>query len=73
MICTMRDQDGGAHVDGSISDEEYYNFSLWGDLTLKYALIGPNGQELKPIKYGVQAIIRQIAWEAEQSLSRIGL
>lgn len=80
MIFTIRSQDGGSHVDGHITDEQYFNFSQRGDPSVSFTRAGDglflnhfghaNGT---PIKNGIPATMRQIAWEVDHSLSQIGL
>jgi len=61
IILSIRDQDGGAHVDPELTDEEYLKLT-----TDPVAAIRIGG---KPAKGLHLAIARQIGWEIEQTFT----
>jgi hypothetical protein len=73
MILTLRSQDGGAHVDDSIRDEAYY--WLANDANPGIRSVGPPGSPNatgRPIEHGHRATVRQIGWEMDETLKRLG-
>ncbi len=77
VIFTARSQDGGAHVDQSISDPSYRDFSVNGDPNIK--AFRDTGAQMSPassgvaIKGGTWAIIRQLTWEIDETLKSAGV
>lgn len=71
----VRSRDGGSHVDKKLRDPDYASFSRQGDPLFKIPKGGALSTEPggSPLKYGNRAIIRQIAWEVDYSLAKIGL
>jgi hypothetical protein len=72
IIFSMRNQDGGSHVDSHITNEDYATFSRKGDPWIRSikngVSFGENGGEQIP--NAMRAIVRQLAWEVDQSLIR---
>jgi hypothetical protein len=75
VIQTLRDQDGGAHVDEGNTNQDYYSAKLKGDRSWQFVVHdGSSGQEIvKPISNAIFATARQIGWEVDQSLKARGL
>lgn len=61
LISSARDQDGGAHVDGELTDENYTSLIADLDPSLRHGDV--------PFRNAHLACIRQIGWEMEASLS----
>jgi len=72
LISTARDQDGGAHIDATISDESYLSFLKNGDVNLRYIQNGNvvlgNTNGGAPIRNGIRSMVRQVGWELEKSI-----
>jgi hypothetical protein len=76
LIFTMRDQDGGGHVDPTISNADYVKFKKDGDPLFRQidrGVVFGEGAVGEPVANGLPATIRQIAWELDQSLIKLGL
>jgi hypothetical protein len=65
LVCSLRDQDGGSHVDGALTDEAYASLSRENGASW-YILTGGFESAVKPGPH--LATMRQIAWEIETSL-----
>lgn len=65
LIQSMRDQDGGSHFDGELTDEVYAAFAKENAAGLQIS--DNNGTRDTPIGPH-QATVRQIGWELEQSI-----
>ena len=68
LLRTLRDQDGGSHYDPEISDKAYKLMKSgagWGFMT-------PDGSE-HPMEDAELATVRQIAYEVEITLDKVGL
>jgi hypothetical protein len=69
LTCSLRDQDGGAHLDGSLTDEAYISISRQNGAGWEF--VAP-GREPQPVAPGPHlATMRQIAWELEESLATL--
>ena len=65
LVMTLRNQDGGSHLDGEISNAAYLDFKAGG---IGWIATRPDGTS-GPIDPGPQlACMRQIAWELEQTI-----
>lgn len=83
LVFTLRTQDGGGHVDRAISNAEYASLKTQGDGTAR--LLSGGGVEFYGVEFfgdqttgelipnGVNAHMRQIAWELDESLKLAGL
>jgi hypothetical protein len=78
LVFNMRNKDGGAHVDDTISDPDYTTFRESGGLEVRFhpkvglSFFGDPSKG-EPVENGVRSHVRQIAWEVDVSLSQIGL
>ena len=78
LVFTMRTQDGGSHVDDHISDKDYWKLLTVGDPAIRVTRDsgGPRLRggvaESTAIPDGPTMLVRQVAWEVEQSLSKFG-
>lgn len=74
---TLRNQDGGSHVDSHIRNEQYQLFKDHGAPGMRHidgaVTFGVTIHEGQPVVNGVRATMRQIAWEVDQALIGIGL
>lgn len=68
LVFSLRDQDGGSHLDGHLTDETYVAFAR--ENAAGWVLV-KDGQESTPTVGPHLATMRQIAWEVEQVLSGI--
>lgn len=68
LVCNLRDQDGGSHVDAELTDELYTGLG-YKDSTA-YFRVKVDGTQ-HPVPYAHLASMRQIAWELEYSLSDV--
>ncbi|MFA7586584.1 MAG: hypothetical protein WCY11_10400 [Novosphingobium sp.] len=78
IIFGLRNQDGGAHVDAARSDENYHGFLKFGDPGVRIEpgfgiVFGADPDKFAPVRNGVRATMRQIAWEVNETLKAIGL
>jgi len=77
IVHSMRSQDGGAHVDEHLGDEAYYWLKTDADPGLRSiavqapSLVGPP-RPARAIPNGHRATIRQIGWELDETLKRLG-
>ena len=68
LVCSMRDQDGGAHVDGTLTNGAYVSIARSNGTG--WTFMDAIGE--RPVEPGPQfATMRQIGWEVEHSLSNI--
>ena len=78
LLLTMRTQDGGSHVDDHIRDEDYWKLLTAGDPMFRVVKnfggirVGGDTTNSTAIPDGPKVLIRQIAWEVEHSLSKLG-
>jgi len=77
LVLTIRNQDGGAHVDDGIKNISYSDFLRHGDPFVRVVdggmAMGPNIDLVgEPILNGLRATMRQVAWEVDETLKRIG-
>ena len=74
---TLRNQDGGSHVDSHIRNEQYQLFKDQGAPGMPHidgaVTFGASNHDGQPVINGVRATMRQIAWEVDQALIGIGL
>jgi len=75
IVFLMRSQDGGAHVDSHRTNEDYDRFSRTGSalITLEEDTLWIGGGRGKPLPHAARALVRQLAWEADESLKALGL
>jgi hypothetical protein len=76
LVFTMRNQDGGGYVDPTISNADYVRFKKDGDplfWQIEGGVVFGEGAVGVPVANGLSATIRQIAWELDQSLIKLGL
>jgi hypothetical protein len=72
LVCSLRSQDGGGHVDDKLTDEAYYSFLAYGDHH------GWNDERTLSVDSGIPVqnahwmTMRQIAWEVDQALIASG-
>ena len=64
LVFSLRDQDGGAHADATLSDEAYASISRRNGAGWMFAAPGQSPIDLNPGPH--LATMRQIAWEVEQ-------
>lgn len=69
LIFSMRNQDGGGHVDRQIDNEGYHWLAV--DVDPRARMTTEAGQQ--PITGAHWASMRQIAWEVDQALREMGL
>lgn len=66
LVCSLRDQDGGSHIDGVLDNEAYVSVSRKNGASWFF---GKDG-DAWPIEPGPHlATMRQIAWEVDKSIS----
>jgi hypothetical protein len=71
LAISMRNQDGGGHVDRELKDKGYVAFSR--QVGTGFQVSDGDGRT-KPMSEGPHlATMRQIAWEAEQSVSAVAM
>ncbi|RWL45253.1 MAG: hypothetical protein EOR60_15000 [Mesorhizobium sp.] len=75
LVFYVRSQDGGAHVDSHRRDEGYHRFIKYGDhvtwsVDRTFAAGSVHQIDSGPVPW---LTVRQIAWELDDSLRRIGL
>lgn len=68
LIQSMRDQDGGSHFDGELRDEVYAAFAKENAVGIQIS--DKHGSRDIPVG-PLQATVRQIGWEIEQSISSL--
>lgn len=68
LVCSLRDQDGGSHLDGKISDEEYVSMKA---ANFPQMSIGAVDGTKSPVPNAHVASMRQIAWEVLESLKSV--
>lgn len=77
LIFTARTQDGGAHVDRKITSIDYQKVKSGsaGDMTFTSGRLDQDMSEwtVHTVTNGVSALVRQIAWELDQSLALLDL
>lgn len=75
VVFAIRTQMGGAHVDDNIKDEAFFELATLGPPHLKYndGMLSITGGEGEPVRNGYQALMRQIAWELNETLKDLGL
>lgn len=78
LVFGLRSHDGGAHLDGELTNEAYYRFSRVGDHVSANAarsltLNAINGKDGKPLPNGHLHTIRQMTWELEQAIATAGI
>jgi hypothetical protein len=73
IIFSMRNQDGGSHVDPELTDENYYKFKHIG-VGMQILSHNSSGDQSgpTPIPNIISATVRQISWEVDQTIRRIG-
>ncbi|HTV72004.1 MAG TPA: hypothetical protein VMF90_26020, partial [Rhizobiaceae bacterium] len=69
LIFSLRNQDGGAHVDGELSDHAYTAISRENGAGWLFGRPGGPGTPLDPGPH--LATMRQIGWEVQQSLTPV--
>jgi hypothetical protein len=73
IIFSMRNQDGGAHTDPDLKDESYSSYKHIGVGT---QILSHHSSGLQsgptPIPNLIDATVRQISWEVDQSFEAIG-
>lgn len=73
LIMTIRNQDGGSHIDAEIANEAFVAISRSGPFTMvNRSLPFSMGEKMEPgepIMGLEKAIVRQIGWEVEQTLT----
>lgn len=78
----LRSKDGGSHIDAELNAEAYELLSrtaetgivgVWDGQSVGITVSGAGGENAKPIFEGHLAMMRQIAFEVEQTLIRAGL
>jgi hypothetical protein len=73
LVLSLRDQDGGGHVDGALTDEAYSRYSKLGD----HAAWNSEGTFFGRAALGTQNLhwltMRQIAWELDHALTAAGI
>jgi hypothetical protein len=68
LVFSLRSQDGGAHVDGTLTDEAYVALSLFNGAGWFFS----DGESEQPFKPGPHlATMRQIAWEVDCALEGV--
>lgn len=78
LVSSLRDQDGGSHVDGRLTDTAYRRMSDNADELASFengsVTIATAARKPSSAKIGLAhwATMRQIAWELDQSLKHIG-
>lgn len=69
LVRSMRDQDGGAHIDGGLDDEAYVAISRHNGAAMEFCA---DGHPPRPLNPGPErATMRHIAWELEQTLKSV--
>jgi hypothetical protein len=71
VVQILRDQDGGAHVDRSIENENYLDiFKSGAGFNFHPAA---DAEQVMPVERAIEATIRQMAYEALHSLAFVNL
>jgi hypothetical protein len=73
LVWSMRDQDGGAHLDNELTDPAYVRLSK-KESPIKVGIRttfedGTTSETLKPLEGAHFALMRQVAWELQQTLT----
>lgn len=68
LVFSLRDQDGGAHIDPALTDPVYAEIAVGEGVGL--SATSPDGT-LEPLRAQLPSM-RQIAWELEQTLQQLG-
>jgi hypothetical protein len=69
LVFSLRNQDGGSHVDARLTDEAYVRFSK-ENISTPVAVF--SDLQHKAILGDEQASMRQVAWELLKSLDTLG-
>lgn len=74
IVFSIRSQDAGAHFDERVRNSQYRAFSLGkGPMTGLFEKTDSSGSsQIIQTKGGVRALMRQIAWEVDESLRILG-
>jgi len=68
LVGSLRDQDGGGHLDDKITNAEYIRLSK--DERGGWMLLAPDGTK-SPLQNAHLAAMRQIAWEVQETLKGV--
>lgn len=68
LIYSMRNQDGGSHIDGELTNESYVD--MMAGSTSPVYIANPDRTK-RPIPNAHLATVRQIAWEVLQTLNQL--
>jgi hypothetical protein len=68
LVFSLRNQDGGGHIDSELTDQGYVSVSRQNGASLFYGSV----DALSPVEPGPHlASMRQVAWEVEQSIANL--